>query len=1054
MRVSTEGILDYGTVVFAENPTTLLEAGDFHSYKFDGRAGVVVTIAMTSTSCGAPDTILDLFGPQDANGNRGASLVESDDAYLGPCFLDSQITNFTLPVSGTYLIVATSYLQQSGGHYKLQLTCNNNACSLPGSETFASTRINQSDIDHGVFTPGALFDIGSFMFKTVYRVEDGLGNGLAGVPGGGKPPPSFRQIPNNVHFASFGAPEAQSCVTCHNVGGDGGGGDLNHNIFQMGDGINRASGVPRNPPAVLGNGLRQRIGEEMTADLAAELAAAKAQAASTGVAVTKALTTKGISFGSLVANTNGTVNTAGVVGVDADLIVKPFGWKGREATIRRFIEDSFRVHFGLQTQPSIVKHCATPNVNTFGNGPNCQDPDGDGVTNEITEGQLSAEAVYMGLRETPFRDPVTSGQACSNSVDAGGEMLFYNIGCASCHVRNTKINVPVLVERADTTGGAGITLNLATDTHYPHPAINPDDGSMTVEVFSDFKRHDVGVALADSKDFKQIPANQFITPPLWGVADSAPYLHDGRAPTLNNAILMHAGDALAVRNAYAALSTADRGQILSFLGTLRRTNNVSATTFQSTSSQSTVAQLEPTSLVNSDQCPPYMCGMNGVWLGGGVPFRTLNLDLNGVNERNFRIVDFRSGSGELLVPDVDNDSLIGRKPNGNLSGAALIGSTLTLEKLPGGAVAAVAISDLIYLTIIDFHLRQFLADCIAPYQCGDKQASVYTFIAKTNHSDCLLEMCQPGLNPDDSRLPALAGDAVIFQGDLYDESTYQVYPVPTHNPTGIVNIACLGTAISKLHLLRHTSASQSANIPGPLQPDRLKRQALLQLLTGNYCGSNQLFTRNGIPIKIGFNGSPYQPTVDSKFRIGVDVNGNPEVDSIDAQWDSTGATYIGTPRLGPSVLQEIKDACAAVKHPFIASNGYATSANPPQSTSANPPQSQWSGSATPNLTTIDNGTACTNLTVTTGGYSSTFAKLDISGSHDFRSILRGTLTHNNITVDAFPVRTFPDYSGAFSLTSRAVPGLSGDSSGIWTFCIIDTDPYGDTGVLNTWSVHN
>jgi len=119
--VGTEGILDYGTVVFAENPTTLLEPGDFHGYEFNGKKGGVITITMTSSSCGAPDTILDLFGPEDASGNRGASLIENDDAFLGSCILDSQIKSFTLPVTGGYLVVASSFLQQgsAAGHYKL-----------------------------------------------------------------------------------------------------------------------------------------------------------------------------------------------------------------------------------------------------------------------------------------------------------------------------------------------------------------------------------------------------------------------------------------------------------------------------------------------------------------------------------------------------------------------------------------------------------------------------------------------------------------------------------------------------------------------------------------------------------------------------------------------------------------------------------------------------------------------------------------------------------------------------------------------------------------------
>jgi len=118
------------------------------------------------------------------------------------------------------------------------------------------------------------------------------------------------------------------------------------------------------------------------------------------------------------------------------------------------------------------------------------------------------------------------------------------------------------------------------------------------------------------------------------------------------------------------------------------------------------------------------------------------------------------------------------------------------------------------------------------------------------------------------------------------------------------------------------------------------------------------------------------------------------------------------------------------------------------------PTTHWSSSATPSLATKDDGMACTSLIVATAGGDSSVAKLDISGRHDFRSSLRGTLAHNGITVDAFPIDTFPTGSGTFSFTNRAVPGLSSDSGGAWTFCIIDTDAFNDTGVLNAWSVHD
>ncbi len=575
-HLAGEGIIDFGTTVFGTNPTTLLEPLDFHRYEFQAHAGGTVTITATATKCGDPDVVIDLFTEDDL-GNGGAQLIEADDSGL-PCAFDAQITNFKLPIDGTYELIVRSFLQQGStdnGHYQLTMTCNNNNCALAGAPNAATVRLSQATIDSGGINASDIFDIGDFTFEHIFTVAEGLGNALAGAPGNGTARPAFRTNPGNVHFAAFGAPEAQSCVTCHNLGGDDGAGDRNHDIFQIGDGINRASGVERNPPTVLGNGYRQRIGEEMTADLQGILNAAKAQVASTHVAVTKALTSKGISFGSVTVNADGTVNFGATVGVDTDLVIKPFGWKGREATLKRFVEGGFRVHFGIQSQPQVDLKC--PNTNLLGTGA-CPDPDGDGVTNELTEGGLSAMAVYMGLREIPVRVPAISAaaQARANS----GEALFNQVGCQTCHTQFMTANSPIHVEAADSlankgTGGPGITLNLAVDNKDPKPAVNAN-GSMTIEVFSDFKRHDVGAALTDNQPFNQIAANQFITPPLWGIAVSAPYLHNGSARTLQDAILAHAGDAQAVRNSFAALTADQQSQVVEFLLTLGRQENVDA----------------------------------------------------------------------------------------------------------------------------------------------------------------------------------------------------------------------------------------------------------------------------------------------------------------------------------------------------------------------------------------------------------------------------------------------------------------------------------------------
>jgi hypothetical protein len=561
-HIDDEGVLEYGVMVFDTNPTTLLEPGDFHGYEFHGRAGGIVNVSMTAKQCGQIDPVVHLFGPEDENGNRGAELAVNDDETRFNCSTDSMIENFTLPSDGEYLIVATTFQQRGGGHYALRLSCNNNACTPPGELTFQKSRIAQADIDRGQFTADQLFDVGDFLFEHVFSFDEGLGNNLVGGPAGPNARPNFR----GVHQGGFGAPEAQSCLTCHNVGGDDGGGDFNHNIFQNGDGVQPSSGLVRNAPVVLGLGVREQLAAEMTAELQAQLAAGKQKARSLQIVVTVPLITKGVSFGSINVDPFGTMVFANLQGIDTDLVVKPFGWKGREATVRRFVEGGFRVHFGMQTSTSIAKHCATPDPNTFGNGSDCRVPDGDGVIDEITEGQLTAMATYMSLRQMPVR--VAPASDLTRARVTEGERLFANAGCANCHTPHMELDSPVHTERADTTGGL-ITFDLTQDMKSPRPTRDAN-GVFKVELWTDFKRHDMGAELSDSKPFKNISASQFITPPLWGVVTSPPYMHDGRAATLRDAILAHGGEAASSRTAFTILSKDDQQKVFEFLSTLGR----------------------------------------------------------------------------------------------------------------------------------------------------------------------------------------------------------------------------------------------------------------------------------------------------------------------------------------------------------------------------------------------------------------------------------------------------------------------------------------------------
>ena len=75
----------------------------------------------------------------------------------------------------------------------------------------------------------------------------------------------------------------------------------------------------------------------------------------------------------------------------------------------------------------------------------------------------------------------------------------------------------------------------------------------------------MGPGLTDGIEEGQASGSEFRTAPLWGAVWSAPYLHDGRAATLEEAILQHGGEAQRARDAFAALAATEREKLLTFL---------------------------------------------------------------------------------------------------------------------------------------------------------------------------------------------------------------------------------------------------------------------------------------------------------------------------------------------------------------------------------------------------------------------------------------------------------------------------------------------------------
>ncbi len=98
-------------------------------------------------------------------------------------------------------------------------------------------------------------------------------------------------------------------------------------------------------------------------------------------------------------------------------------------------------------------------------------------------------------------------------------------------------------------------------------------GGVFVPLFADLKRHAMGPDLSANAHDEQIGNDQFTTARLWGVRDTAPYLHDGRALDLQSAIIAHGGEAQRARDLFLGQAPEDQTKLIHFLKRLRTPKN-------------------------------------------------------------------------------------------------------------------------------------------------------------------------------------------------------------------------------------------------------------------------------------------------------------------------------------------------------------------------------------------------------------------------------------------------------------------------------------------------
>jgi len=425
-----------------------------------------------------------------------------------------------------------------------------------------SNRMTQAQIAAGEVSREEIRLQGLTLFTTPFNRHDGYGDGPLDpanpLAPGGRP-----TLQGGGTFLRVNGLDAQTCLECHSVVrastspptlGIGGVGGSNSNaiispsVIDMLDGdLDGKAGFNgrfANPPFLFGSGGVELLALEMTADLQG-----LRQRALDHPGETVDLETKGVWFGTITADATGAIDWTNLEGVASDLVVRPFGRKGEFATVREFDTGATQFHFGMQPVEVVGQDV---------------DADGDGVVNEIRAGDLSALHVFATTLERPFAERL-EGAAMR------GFTVFHDIGCTDCHKpmlhterRKLPLRLPEVATRPFENVYYEVDLSAA-----PVKFDKYRDG-LEVPLFSDLKRHDMGDRLKEDFALASDRTNrEFVTARLWGIADSAPYLHDGRATTLTDAILFHGGEAQPVRERFEGLPDDARRDVLAFLRCLR-----------------------------------------------------------------------------------------------------------------------------------------------------------------------------------------------------------------------------------------------------------------------------------------------------------------------------------------------------------------------------------------------------------------------------------------------------------------------------------------------------
>ena len=217
--------------------------------------------------------------------------------------------------------------------------------------------------------------------------------------------------------------------------------------------------------------------------------------------------------------------------ISGEMHVGRFGWKAQHSSLDGFAADAYLNEIGVTSRYFSEENAPNGNKALLAKADKVLDPE-DALAVGAVKSDLNLAADYMRLlAPVPPANPTTAS--------LNGQALFTQVGCAACHT-------PAL-----STGSS------------PIAALS----NQKVPLYSDLLLHDMG-RLGDGMVQGAANAKEMRTSPLWGLRLRDAFLHDGRASTVELAIVEHDGEAKVVRDRYVGLPPAKRQALLAFLNSL------------------------------------------------------------------------------------------------------------------------------------------------------------------------------------------------------------------------------------------------------------------------------------------------------------------------------------------------------------------------------------------------------------------------------------------------------------------------------------------------------